>query len=331
MGTLNNVEINKTRADSFPVIEDVVIVSATSLTINCAGANGVSYEFLSSSDTGNIEPGEQREFFTNSDPTSDTIRFTFSAASDIEVSYSTGTGGGGGGTGTLAFKEPAGIILDLTAMIVVGNPIVFPGSINLESLFIEVQGHVGVIYDYPDHTVRNTTELALMLNRFQDLCIFQYYSETELIILSGTENAESINDLSITYFGGASSMPGGLPTTPSAYNSWGDYLNETATKILQRVNNLGNSMRSTQDLLLPIIIAQSYFGCISIEFVMLEGTVDVAMETPTGPSIIQYPILGVLNDVYGNKFNFNNPNEQILTFLNFSATAKVLVFTIRTS
>jgi len=99
MGSLNNVELNKPRGTTFPVIENVVIVSASSIQISCAGGNGVNYLFVSSGDSGVIEPGETKEFFANIDPINDTIQFTFIGESNIEISYSTGIGGGGGGGG----------------------------------------------------------------------------------------------------------------------------------------------------------------------------------------------------------------------------------------
>jgi len=100
MGNLNNVEFNKARGTVFPVVESVVLASASSCTISCTGDNSVNYLFVVSGETGTIEPNEQREFTANIDPISDTIQFTFNAPSNIEVSYSTGTGGGGGGGGT---------------------------------------------------------------------------------------------------------------------------------------------------------------------------------------------------------------------------------------
>lgn len=100
MGNLNNVEINKARGTSFPVIENVILTSATSLTLACTGDNSVSYTFTSTGDTGTIQPNETIDFFSNTDPITDTIQFTFNAASNIEVAFSTGVGGGGGGGGT---------------------------------------------------------------------------------------------------------------------------------------------------------------------------------------------------------------------------------------
>jgi len=111
MGSLNNVELNKPRGTAFPVIENVVIVSASSIQISCAGGNGVNYLFVSSGDSGVIEPGETKEFFANIDPISDTIKFTFNAAANVEVSYSTGTGGGGGGGDATAANQV--IIIDI--------------------------------------------------------------------------------------------------------------------------------------------------------------------------------------------------------------------------
>lgn len=100
MGNLNNINLNKPRGTSFPVIENVVITSASSLIISCTGDNSVNYLFVSTGDSGVIDSKEQKEFITNEDPITDTIQFTFNAPSNIEVSYSTGTGGGGGGGGT---------------------------------------------------------------------------------------------------------------------------------------------------------------------------------------------------------------------------------------
>ena len=105
MGILNNVEINKTRANSFPQTQNVTITSATSLKLTCTGDNGVSYVFQNSGDSGTIEPKESIEFFTNIDPVTDVIELTFSGASNIEVSYSTGTGGGGGGGDATASNQ----------------------------------------------------------------------------------------------------------------------------------------------------------------------------------------------------------------------------------
>jgi len=100
MGNLNNINLNKPRGTSFPVIENVVITSASSLIISCTGDNSVNYLFVSTGDSGIIDSKEQKEFITNEDPITDTIKFTFNAPSNVEVTYSTGTGGGGGGGGT---------------------------------------------------------------------------------------------------------------------------------------------------------------------------------------------------------------------------------------
>jgi hypothetical protein len=105
MGIFNNVEINKTRANSFPQTQNVTITSATSLKLTCTGDNGVSYVFQNSGDTGTIEPKESIEFFTNIDPVTDVIELTFIGASNIEVSYATGTGGGGGGGDATASNQ----------------------------------------------------------------------------------------------------------------------------------------------------------------------------------------------------------------------------------
>lgn len=100
MGNLNNVVHKKPRGTAFPVVESVVLASASSCSISCTGDNSVNYLFVVSGETGTIEPNEVLEFTTNQDPIADTIQFTFNAPSNIEVSYSTGTGGGGGGGGT---------------------------------------------------------------------------------------------------------------------------------------------------------------------------------------------------------------------------------------
>tara|TARA_B100000287_G_scaffold19324_1_gene19380 strand:- start:390 stop:983 length:594 start_codon:yes stop_codon:yes gene_type:complete len=104
MGTLNNQEVNKTRADTFPVSETVNLVSATSISMKCGGSNAVDYTFTSSGDNGRIEPGETIDFYTNGDPVTDTITLTYTGASNIEIAYSTGvaSGGGGGGGATAA-------------------------------------------------------------------------------------------------------------------------------------------------------------------------------------------------------------------------------------
>jgi hypothetical protein len=113
MGLLNNVEINKPRSLTFPIVEDVILTSATSIQISCAGSNGVTYEFVGSGTIGKIEPGENKEFFANSDPITDTIRFVFEASSNIEVSYSTGIGSGGGGGGGTATDTNQVIIINI--------------------------------------------------------------------------------------------------------------------------------------------------------------------------------------------------------------------------
>ena len=99
MGTLNNTQVIKTRSDTFPSNEVVSLVSATSLTLMCAGSSGnaVDYTFTSSGDTGSLEPAESIDFFANSDPITDTITLTFNAPAVVEVSYSVGVGSGGGG------------------------------------------------------------------------------------------------------------------------------------------------------------------------------------------------------------------------------------------
>lgn len=105
MGTLNNQEVNKTRSDTFPVVEVVSIVSATSLTIICSGSNAVDYAFVSSGDTGRIEPGESIVFLANSDPITDTINLTYNGAANIELSSATGVGSGSGSGGGTAANQ----------------------------------------------------------------------------------------------------------------------------------------------------------------------------------------------------------------------------------
>ena len=105
MGTLNNIEINRTRLETYPINEIVNIVSATSLTMICGGSNAVDYVFTSSGDAGRIEPGENIKFNANSDPITDTITLTYRGAANIELSYSTGLGSGSGSGGGTAANQ----------------------------------------------------------------------------------------------------------------------------------------------------------------------------------------------------------------------------------
>jgi len=100
MGNLNSTTLTKTRANTFPIMENVLITSSSSLNIACTGSNSVSYLFISTGESGIIEAGTSIDFVTNSDPITDTIQFTFNGASNVEINYSTGAGGGGGGGGT---------------------------------------------------------------------------------------------------------------------------------------------------------------------------------------------------------------------------------------
>ncbi len=99
MGAYNNIEIVKNRSSTFPITESATITSATSLTITCTGSNQVQYLFVGTGEIGTIEPGEKKVFFTNIDPVTEQIDFTFFGAAGIEINYATGTGGGGGGGG----------------------------------------------------------------------------------------------------------------------------------------------------------------------------------------------------------------------------------------
>lgn len=118
MGTLKNEEVSKTRSDTFPVTENISIVSATSLSMNCRGSNAVEYKFVASADLGTLSPGETVEFLTNSDPITDTITLTFNAPANVEIAYSVGVGSGGGGA---AFDSPTHQeVTDPVALVVSG-------------------------------------------------------------------------------------------------------------------------------------------------------------------------------------------------------------------
>jgi len=89
---LNNVNFKKTRANSFPVIETLNLISAISVIVNCTGDNSVNFEFKNLGEFGVIEPGETKTFIANGDPITDDIDFTFNGAADIEISFATGAG-----------------------------------------------------------------------------------------------------------------------------------------------------------------------------------------------------------------------------------------------
>lgn len=93
---LKNAKFTKTSNDTFPDSEDVVFVSAINATVKCTGQNSVSYLFLDSGNSGVIEVGETIPLVANSDPITDTIRFSWSGVASVEVAWVNGVGSSGG-------------------------------------------------------------------------------------------------------------------------------------------------------------------------------------------------------------------------------------------
>lgn len=325
MGTLQNVRLEKTRSDSFPSVETVILTDASSIYLKCDGTNSVEYRFVSSGSGGFIRPDDNTELVTNEDVINDTIEFTFYGASEIELTYSIGAGGGGS-SGDLAYKDPAGGIIDLTSFSA-GSPISFP--FNFFQFFIEIQGHQGQFKNLEDHTVNNTTDLCILINKYQKLLKFYPYSATEILATSNNELYTSLNDFQIEWSLGAQfySWNGYSGTVSNTNNSWGDYLLQSVQLIQQNVQKVVNADWGFEDV---ITSNQGYTNVKSIEFTVISGSVDVTTTDNRRNSYVNsYPITGTNIDIYGNKFVFGANNDDGIQFSNFSAGAEVYVKIVR--
>lgn len=325
MGTLQNVELKKTRADSFPIVESVLLTDASSIYLKCDGTNSVEYRFVSTGSGGFINPNENKELVTNEDVINDTIEFTFYGASDIELTYSIGTGGSGGG-GDLVYKNPAGGIIDLTSFSA-GTPITFP--FNFYLFFIEIQGYTGQVKNLEDNTVNNTTDLCILINKYQKLLKFYPYSDTEILATSNNVLYTSLNEFQIEWNLGATffSWNGYAGTVSNTNNSWGDYLLQSVQLIQQNIQKVVNADWGFEEL---ITSDKGYSNVKSIEFTVISGSVDVTtVDNRRNSYVNNYPITGTNIDIYGNKFVFGANNEKGVQFSNFSVGAEVYVKIVR--
>lgn len=322
MATPKNVIIKKTKNESYPQTIAVALNSSISVVAVCSGKNSVDFEFLASGDTGTLQPtNEPNLLVNNSDAVTDTIEFTFYGAATIQVTYIDGVASGGGGSGAdivnrLDYKLAPHCILDLSSPSV-GTFNGYPFT--LGTMFFEVQGLVGTNYSYPSHTIQDSAALAKYFNQYQKWLVFAPKSDTELYIFSGIADCRNLNELAFS----ATSPTTNVTYTTFAFNagdtftSWGDYLNES----LKETNAILRQLSATEGGIHELkTTVQGYDNIKSITFMVLSGTVDVALNDYNGAlSTLTYPITNTNGTILGTTFNFSSPNNGI-QFLNVTGT-----------
>lgn len=321
MATLKNVRLNRTRADSYPIIDDILLSDCISLVVKCTGQNSVDYSFISSGETGQIKPSETKELITNSDSVNDTIRFTFNGSSVINVTYSTGSSTSSGGD--LSYKYPTGGIIRLSSPDA-GIPF-FPLPINLEKFELKTQGHENIEIYLHDHKITDTEDLVNLLNKYQKTFYFLFYNSIEILTTSNNENYNSLETFRLIWNGGASffEVTNYTSTIYSNYNSWGDYIAENLNKISQDLKSIVNTDYSYHEV---INNPKSYLYVKNLEFFVLDGSCDVELEDNLGNiTTLNYPITGANGTINGNTFNFGANSYGRILFTNFAVGSNVYI------
>jgi hypothetical protein len=321
-GTLENINVTRTREDSFPKTDSIELSSVTSLYLSCDGESGVQYVLKNSGGTGFLKPGmgERKPLFTNVDPIDETLEITFFDPSSVNIFYSKGSGSSTANIDNLLSKKQGqGYLLQGA------DPIPnYPFQLLKFSIEFTTEDLFSIDFTNVLLTCNRIEDVLNALNQNQPYISFYKYSNTQILARDNNNNASTLKLVTLNTSVGDIDFPTFIYDGGDTYTSSLDFINDNVKRLTNYLAALVVPNRFEINVFdSPTTLV--YLGFKSLEFIVMSGNITVEWVKPNEPAVsVGYPIIGNNLTKYGDVLSFPY-SDQVRVNIDVPAGAKIYV------